>query len=82
LTWGRSSRSALPLSPDFHAVEGEWRERTYNKQGALVSDDQWKAIVNLVTYNLDELKNPRELRNPLFVFITDYSWRKTGRAKP
>jgi type IV secretory pathway TrbF-like protein len=72
----------LPLSSDFHAVEVDWRERTFNRQGAPVTDDRWKAIINVAIYDLKELKNPREMRNPLGLFITDFSWTKTGKATP
>jgi len=72
----------LPLTSDFHAVEVEWRERTFNRQGAPVSDEHWKAIITVAIYNPQELKNPREMRNPLGLFITDFSWTTTGKATP
>jgi type IV secretory pathway TrbF-like protein len=72
----------LPLTPDFHSVEIEWDERTYNKQGILQRGERWKAIVNLAVYNLDELKDARTMRNPLWVFVTDYSWMVTGPLPP
>jgi type IV secretion system protein VirB5 len=74
--------SLLPLTSDFHAVEVEWRERTFNRQGAPVSDERWKAIINVAIYDPKELKNPREMRNPLGLFVTDYSWTKMGKATP
>lgn len=72
----------LPLTSDFHAVEVEWRERTFNRQGAPVNDERWKAIINVAIFDPKELKNPREMRNPLGLFVTDFSWRQTGRATP
>lgn len=76
----------LPLTSDFHAVEVEWRERTFNKQGGPVGDERWKGIFNVVMYQPQELKHPREMRNPLGIFISDYSWTttstKAGRTTP
>jgi len=76
----------LPLTSDFHAVEVEWRERTFNMQGGLVADEKWKAIVNVTIYTPKDLKNPREMRNPLGLFVTDYSWTttntKAGKGTP
>jgi type IV secretory pathway TrbF-like protein len=72
----------LPLTSDFHAVEVEWRERTFNRQGTQVNDDKWKAIINIAIFHVKELKNPREMRNPLGLFVTDFSWRTTGKGTP
>ena len=72
----------LPLTSDFHAVEVEWRERTFNRQGTQVNDDKWKAIINVAIFGVKELKTPREMRNPLGVFVTDFSWRTIGKATP
>ncbi len=72
----------LPLTSDFHAVEVEWRERTFNRQGTQVNDEKWKAIINVAIMEMKELKTPREMRNPLGIFVTDYSWRTIGKATP
>ena len=72
----------LPLTSDFHAGEVEWRERTFNRQGTQVNDEKWKAIINVAIMEVKELKNPREMRNPLGIFVTDYSWRTIGKGTP
>jgi type IV secretory pathway TrbF-like protein len=74
--------SLLPLTQDFHAVEIEWRERTFTRQGTLQSDLKYKSIINIAIYQPGEIKDPKTMRNPLGIFVTDYAVTEIGKGMP
>jgi type IV secretory pathway TrbF-like protein len=71
----------LPITSDFRALELEWTEEVYNRQGLLLPAESgvWKVILNVAVVPVTEIKDPRQLRNILGIFVTDFSWvRKSG----
>jgi type IV secretory pathway TrbF-like protein len=68
----------LPITPDFRALELEWREEVFNQQGLHVLDrsGKYKVILNVAVVPVTEIKGEQQARNILGIFITDFSWRK------
>jgi type IV secretory pathway TrbF-like protein len=71
----------LPITPDFRSAEVEWVEKVYNQQGIVVPDrsGKWKVIANIAMVPVTEIKDQRQTRNILGIFITDFAWRKVGK---
>jgi type IV secretory pathway TrbF-like protein len=70
--------SFLPVpGSDNRVVEIEWEETPVSRNGMLVNPpgvQQWKAIIQVAVIIPKAVENPVELKNPLGIFVTDYTW--------
>lgn len=71
----------LPMQEDFRAVQLDWHEKVINRAGMVLENYSWRVIVHLAQWTKEELKTAREMRNPLGLYVTDFSWTPTD-VKP
>jgi type IV secretory pathway TrbF-like protein len=70
--------SFLPVpGSENRVVEMEWIETHVSRNGAVVQPNgvqHWKAIFQVAVVPPKEINNPTEFKNPLGIFVTDYTW--------